>query len=170
MPRTKKTPAVKNTTKTKDQEALLEFEEFVSRKPQKSNNRIWMFFTLLILVVLLGIAWAFTWNADNLKKEYKFKAVYLENDQVYYAKVVREDSQNIYLDDVYYIQVEQQTIPAQEEGADPTVVSVPVLVKRGQEIHQPTGWMQLNRDKVIAIEEIGSDSEVLKEINRQEAK
>lgn len=162
-----KSPAPK---KSKDDESLLEFEQFITKKPKKTNNRLWLFITLIFVVIILSFAWFFTSNSKDLQKEYKFKAIYLENDQVYYAKVVKEDALNIYLDDVYYIQMQEKSIPSEEEGGEPSVVSVPVLIKRGQELHQPTGWMQLNRDKVIAVEEIGENSEILKEINKQEAK
>jgi len=160
-----KTPIIK---KTKDDESLSEFASFVSQTPKKRKGRAWLAITLIVVIILLATAWFFSWRSVSWQKEYKFKAIYLDNDQVYYAKVVREDSLSIYLDDVYYIQMEEQTIPATEEGAEAQKVSVPVLVKRGQELHQPTGWMQLNRDKVIAVEEIGLESEILKEINRQE--
>ena len=93
----------------------------------------------------------------------------MENGQTYYAKVAKEDALNIYLSDVYYIQIEQQAVQPEgevKEGEEPQVVEVPVLIKRGQELHKPQGLMQINRSKLVAIEEIGADSEILKEIER----
>ena len=103
-----------------------------------------------------------------MQKESKYQAIFLDSSQVYFAKVVKEDSLSVYLSDVYYIQTETQVIPATEEDGQDQVVEVPILIKRGGELHQPSGWMQINRDKIISIEEIGVESEVLKEILRQE--
>ena len=99
----------------------------------------------------------------------EYQAIFLDNQQVYFAKVVKEDAMSVYLEDVYYIQTQQQVIPATEEGAEDTVKEVPVLVKRGQELHQPSGWMQINRDKIVSIEQIGAESEILKEIEKVKA-
>jgi hypothetical protein len=152
--------------KNREDDALMEFEHFVSQKPSNNKSKSWLALTLVILIVVLGAAWLFTAKVEKLEKEYKFKAIYLDNGQTYYAKVVKEDSLNVYLDDVYYIQIEQQAVPSEEEGVDPQIVDVPVLIQRGQELHRPEGLMQINRVKLIAIEEIGDQSQILAEIER----
>lgn len=166
---TKKATKPRATKKAKDEETLLEFEEFVSQKTTNSGNgrgKGYLAMTLIFIIIVLGALWMFMSKGAKLEVDAKFKAVYLENGQTYYAKVVKEDALNIYLDDIYYIQTEQTTIPAEEEDGEPQVISVPVLVKRGGELHRPEGWMQVNRDKLLAIEEIGPDSEILAEIER----
>jgi len=167
----KKTTKKSSASTAKDPaEELMEFEHFVSRQPSRSNSgKSWLFITLFIIIVVLAGALMYTSQNKNLAVVHKFKAIALDNNQVYYAKVVKEDSLNIYLEDVYYIKVEQQIIPAQEEGQEDQTVEVPILVKRGDELHRPNGLLQINRDKVVAIEEIGADSEILKEIQRQES-
>jgi len=172
MPVKKTTPAARTRkaaakpVASREEEALMEFEQFVSHKPSNNRGKSWLALTLIILIAILGSAWLFTSKVETLEKDYKFKAIYLDNGQTYYAKVVNEDSLNVYLDEVYYIQIEQQTIPAQEEDAEPQIVEVPVLIKRGQELHRPEGLMQINRTKLIAIEEIGAESQILTEIER----
>lgn len=147
---------------------LMDFDQFVARTPKKSGNKTWIFVVLvLIILALLGSVLFF--SKDKFVKEVRFKTVVLDNGQVYFAKVVKEDALNIFLSDVYYIQTEQQVIPATEEDGEDQVKEVPVLIKRGQELHQPSGLMQVNRDKVVSIEEIGANSEILKEIERQAA-
>jgi len=158
--------AIAKELTTQEEDALMDFEQFVSKRPSNNRGKTWLALTLIVVIFLLGAAWLFMSRVDNASKEYKFKAVYLDNGQTYYAKVVKEDALNIYLDDVYYIQIEKQTIPATEEGAEDQTVDVPVLIKRGQELHRPEGLMQINRDKLVAIEEIGPDSQILTEINR----
>ena len=144
-------------------EELMDFDQFVNEEPK--NNKSWVAIILLvIIVVLVGILLS-VYKGD-LDKEFKYKAIYLDNNQVYYAKVVREDAISIYLDDVFYIQTQQQTVPAEEGEEEPQVVNVPVLIQRGDEFHKPEGLLQINRDKLIAIEEIGEGSEILMEIER----
>lgn len=151
----------------KDNDTLMEFEQFVASKPNNSNKgKAWLAATLVIFIILLSIAWISFSNVETMEKEHKFKAIYLENGQTYYAKIVKEDSLNIYLDEVYYIQMEQQVIPSEEEDAEPQLIEVPVLIKRGQELHRPEGLMQINRSKLVAAEEIGAESEILAEIER----
>tara|TARA_B100001964_G_C13766289_1_gene394059 strand:- start:7 stop:507 length:501 start_codon:yes stop_codon:yes gene_type:complete len=144
-------------------EELMDFDQFVNEEPK--NNKSWVAIILLvIIVVLVGILLS-VYKGD-LDKDFKYKAIYLDSNQVYYAKVVREDALSIYLDDVFYIQTQQQTIPPQEEEGEAQVVNVPVLIQRGEEFHKPEGLLQINRDKLIAIEEIGEGSEILLEIER----
>lgn len=171
MPRakitTKKTASPK--TPKKDEEALVDFEQFLAQSPTKSrnNNKNWLFITLLVIIVILGGAFVYLSKNTKVEKDSGFKAVYIDNgdnDQVYYAKVVREDAHYIYLDDVYYIEVFQQVVPSEDEDAEPQVVPVRSLVPRNTD-----GYTQVNRDKVIVIEEVSPDSEVMKEINRIES-
>ncbi|MBT4517025.1 MAG: hypothetical protein HOC78_03955 [Candidatus Komeilibacteria bacterium] len=150
----------------KNEDALMEFEHFVAQKPQSNRGKSWLALTFVIIIFLLGAAWLFMSKVETMEKEYKFKAIYLDNGQTYYAKVVKEDALNVYLDEVYYIQIEQQVVPAEEEDVEPQMVDVPILIKRGQELHRPEGLMQINRSKLIAIEEIGAESQILSEINR----
>ena len=169
MPPTKRTPARRPAvSKSNNPEELMEFESFVSQRPKANKQgKAWMIITLLILIIVLaGALWFVKQPNSNFVKDTNLKAVALDNGQVYYAQVVQEDSLNIYLDDVYYIQTEQRVIPAQDEDSEDQVVNVPVLVKRGDELHKPTGLLQINRDRVVGIETIGQDSEILIEINR----
>ena len=154
--------------KVEESEDLMDFEQFVSRKSPSHKNKTWLVVTLIVLIVLLSGA-VYSLSQTSLQKELKYQAVFLDNGQVYFAKVVKEDTLSVYLEDVYYIQTESQIIPSQEEGVEDQIVEVPVLIKRGGELHQPSGRTQLNRDKIISIEEIGENSEILTEIQRQES-
>lgn len=160
-------PTKKTTTKktVEPTEELMEFDQFVSQTPKSSGGRSWLALTIIVIIIIL--AGAVYWlNQGQLGKEIKYKSVFLDNGQIYFAKVVKEDSLNLYLDDVFYIQTQQQLIPATEEGQEDQVVDVPSLVKRGTEYHQPQGLLQINRDRMVSMEEIGPDSEIMKEIQR----
>ena len=164
----KKTKATTTRSKPAKEDDLIDFEQFVSSKEPRSKGKAWLLVTLIVVIIALAGALFFS-SQGNLQKEHKYQAVFLDSGQVYFAKVIKEDALSVYLEDVYYIQTESQIIPSQEEDGQDQVVEVPVLIKRGSELHQPSGWMQLNRDKIISIEEIGADSEVLKELQRQES-
>ncbi|PIR07132.1 MAG: hypothetical protein COV55_01735 [Candidatus Komeilibacteria bacterium CG11_big_fil_rev_8_21_14_0_20_36_20] len=156
----------KPVNKVESKEELLDFEQFVSQKPMVHRGKGWLFATLIVVIIVLASIVYFMMQSTSLQKELKFKVVYMDNGQVYYAKIVKEDSLNLYLDDVYYIQTQQQTVPSEVEGEEPQVVNVPVLMARSQEWHQPQGYLQINRDKVVAIDEIGQDSEIYQEIQK----
>jgi hypothetical protein len=148
-----------------EQDTLLEFEQFVTQKPASYNrNRTWLPVFLIIIIVILAGAILLVSKTTQLQKETKYKAVVFDNGLVYYGKIVKEDALNIYMSDIYYIQEEQRTIPAVDSKSQPTTETVPVLIQRGQELHQPVGWSQINRDRVFAIEEIGPTSPILTEI------
>ena len=169
MPPTKRAPLRRPAgSKSNDPEELMEFESFVSQRPKNSKHgKGWMMVTLLILIIVLAAALWFVKQPDgNFVKDANFKAVALDSGQVYYAKVANEDALNIYLSDVYYIQTEQRVIPAEDEDSEDQVIEVPVLIKRGEELHKPTGLLQINRDRVVGIETIGQESEILIEIQR----
>ena len=163
MPRTTKRVTKKPTPVTKDE--FTEFDSFVTKRPS-SNNKSWLAITLVVIIVALVGVLLFMNSNKGLEKELSYKSVLLDTGQVYYAKVVKEDALNFYLDDVYYIQTQQKTIPSQEEDEEDQVVQVPVLVHRGEELHKPQGLLRINRSKVVLIEEIGEESEIVLEINR----
>ncbi|PLX26050.1 hypothetical protein C0580_00735 [Candidatus Parcubacteria bacterium] len=175
MPQAKKTTTKrtsKSSAKKDPTEELMEFEQFVSRKPQAINNRGkgWLLATLFVIIIFLLAALFYTSQNKNLAVEQEFRTVILDDNQAYYAKIVKEDALYIYLDDVYYTRWDQQVIPATEEGEEDRTEEVLVLVKRGEEaLHRPSGLLQINRDKVIAIEDIGKDSDVYKIIMERES-
>ena len=162
---------IKKTTstarKSEDREELMDFDDFVARAPkQKSGSKTWLALTLLVVIIVLGLAVFLVPTKFKMTKNLQYQTIVLDNGQVYFAKVAKEDALSIYLEDVYYIQTQQQVVPATEEGKEDTVKEVPVLIKRGQELQQPVGWLQVNRSKLVSIEQIGPDSEILKEIQK----
>ena len=166
MPRAKTTVASKAASKNSAD--LMDFDQFVSQKVSsksaKKSYNLLAYILVIIVLLLLGMMW---WSMEKSSKPASvlaYQVVYLNNNQYYYAKVAKEDANYIYLDDVYYLQTEQRTIPAEKDGDEAQIVSVPVLVHRGQEVHQPTGFLKISRDQVVAIEEIGTGSEIYKEI------
>lgn len=157
----------------KSQEDLWEFEQFVNKSGYVQAGRRQpglLILILLIIIVLLGALMFYTSRLDQPTADLKHKAIYLDTGQVYYAKVVKQDELNIYLDDVYYVQPQEQTLPSSEEGGEPQTITVPTFVSRSSEAHRPSGWLEINREKVVAMEELAPDSPVLTEIEKLKSK
>lgn len=174
MPPVKRSALAATPNKNESVDRVSEFESFVTPRPQKFSRPSGKVSILIIVIILLIFSawWFFGRNLHFNKSTVnnpEFKAIALDNGQIYYAQIVKKDDEMIYLTEVYYIQSEQRTVPAEEEGGEDQTVNVPVLVKRGQELHKPTGYLELNRDRVVGIETIGQDSEIYQEIQRLQA-
>jgi hypothetical protein len=89
-----------------------------------------------------------------------YAAVLLDNNQLYYGKLVDAGSGFPELTDVYYIlsQVNQETKEVKK-----------VLVRRGNEFHGPDR-MFLNEHHIVLIEPVGANSEVAKLIEEDKKK
>lgn len=102
-------------------------------------------------------------SGDNISD---YSAVFLTNGQVYFGKLYAGDDKNIDLKDIFYLQVNQQIQPDQQESTkqnteDPNIV----LVKLGEELHGPNDRMLINRDQVLFTESLKKDSKVVTAIN-----
>lgn len=90
-----------------------------------------------------------------------YQAVFLVNGQVYFGQLSGQGSQFMSLTDVYYLQVNQALQPAEEGATQTPDIS---LVKLGGELHGPTDEMLINRDQVLLIEDLKTDSNVVRAI------
>lgn len=93
-----------------------------------------------------------------------WQAVFLSNGQVYFGHLTDQSSQFATLTDIYYLQVDQQT--DLQKGKDTTAQQPKLtLIKLGNELHGPVDKMTLNRDHVLFIEDMKSDSKVVTAIS-----
>ncbi len=123
----------------------------------------------IVLVALYAVS-AFTpLNILGINKQAtsdNWKAVFLSNGQVYFGRIANERSNPVVLSDIYYLQVTQ---PLQQvgEGQQPAVASQPQLslVKLGNELHGPEDQMRINKEHILFIEDLKSDSRVVEAIN-----
>jgi len=163
----KKSPL--RSSMTEDMSASIDqFPEFGARPRVTPRGTSRPSLTVWIIAVIIGIAvgggfWAFKqgWLTTSTAG---VQAIFLENGQVYFGKIVSESSSEVKLTDVYYIQVQDQVQPATTEGGQPTTISVPTLTKRGAELHKPFGVLRLNRQHIVAIENVGADSQVAQQM------
>ena len=95
-----------------------------------------------------------------------YQAVFLSNGQVYFGKLLRQSSQYPTLREVYYLQITQPPQPILEGTTPPANINV---VKLGGELHGPTDEMRINRDHILFIENLKSDSRVVQAIEQFKA-
>lgn len=147
-----------------------------------NNKKSWII--LLIVLVLLVIAGFMIFGGPNIgsltapipaastaAESSAYQAVFLVNGQVYFGKLSDQSSQFITLRDIYYLQIPQTIQPTQTKkgGSVPAVNSDPQLIKFGGELHGPSDEMRINRDQVLLLEDLRSDSNVVKAIENYQA-
>ncbi len=94
-------------------------------------------------------------------KSSDYQAVFLVNNQVYFGKITNSlSSQFVELEDIYYLH--QQVQPTTKKNPDPEPILS--LIKLGAELHGPTDKMYINRDQILLVEDLRSDSNVVKSI------
>lgn len=127
-----------------------------------------VFVVLLFSLTVLAIALATLFyvgrqrEAGFVNKD-RVQAVFLTNGQVYFGKVKDVNAQYVDLQDVYYLNSQQQGSESDENKADATTFS---LVKLGCELHGPADQMIINRDQISFWENLKSDGKVAKAIDQ----
>lgn len=139
-----------------------EVEKEVKVKKRKFNWKI--FILIIVAIVIIGGIYFWYWKKTvKLGEKGSVQAVFLVNGQVYFGRIVKQTRSWIVLKDVYYLRIQQLST---EEGEEPK--SQPTLVKLGNELHKPTDEMKINRDQILFVENLASDSPVAKTIKAAE--
>ena len=93
--------------------------------------------------------------ADSSERQ----AVFWTNGQVYFGFVAKTDEPLIMIKDVYYLKTQDLLKASAEEKKKIS------LVKLGNELHAPKDEILVNRDQVLFIEKMNTDSKVNQAIN-----
>lgn len=136
-------------------------------QPQASNVSrpgIWRFIILLIVIVSLSVAWL-GYQSNWWRPMQGWQAVFLSNGQVYFGNVTSLNPDTVVLKKIYYLQT-SGTLQAGGEQQPKDLA----LVKLGSELHGPTDEMRINRDQILFIETLKSDSKVVKAIEQFSSK
>jgi hypothetical protein len=115
----------------------------------------------LAIVSWLGVRAVGSLMADSAVKGKQYQAVFLTNGQVYFGKVSRVDASYVKLQDIYYLQVQQQVQPKDQNSSQQPQVS---LAKLGGELHGPEDVMYISRSQVLFWENLKDDGKVTKAI------
>ena len=132
-----------------------------------NSSKVQILLTALVgvLCVILIIGSFYFWFATRslIDTEDSYQAVFLSNGQVYFGNIVKENRSEIHMNNVYYLQVQQQLREESNEnkGAAQPDLS---LVKLGNELHAPKDAMFINRKHVLFVENLKDDSTVVKAI------
>jgi|TARA_B100001971_G_C18107352_1_gene492261 hypothetical protein len=117
---------------------------------------------VIVLVVVIVIA-SYMWLSQSSLSSYKedWQAVFLTNGQVYFGNIVGQNTAEVIVKDIYYLQVTrplQQTGEGEQQANPQGELS---LVKLGNELHGPTDSMFINRDHVLFVEDLKDGSNVV---------
>lgn len=124
-----------------------------------------LLFSLTILAVAIASLFYFgkEHEANYVNKD-RVQAVFLTNGQVYFGKVADINSKYVDLQDIYYLNSQQQ--PETSEGTSENQTTSFSLVKLGCELHGPNDQMIINREQVSFWENLSSDGKVAKAIEQ----
>lgn len=137
-----------------------------SRAPKGGGSSFGM-----LLLVIVFVAAGYFWIQQTSLSSYEedWQAAFLTNGQVYFGQVKKQNRVELVLNDVYYLQVTrplQQTAEGEQQANPQGELS---LVKLGNELHGPTDSMVINREHVLFVEDLKSDSNVVTAINNYKA-
>jgi hypothetical protein len=141
------------------------------KKDRFKNNPLWLrviwvvlLFSATIVVVALVALLYLGGGSKEAKQinEQKYQAVFLTNGQVYFGKLTDINSSYADLRGIFYLNVNQQVQPRENEQAQNNIT----LVKLGCELHGPNDQMVINRDQVTFWENLKSDGQVAKAIDQ----
>ncbi|MGI9027936.1 MAG: hypothetical protein ACR2FM_03815 [Candidatus Saccharimonadales bacterium] len=120
--------------------------------------------TVLLVAVLLSLVFAKDVGSreQGFVKDDKFQAVFLNGGQVYFGKINDLNSKYLQMSNIYYLRVNQQVQPDQQNNAN--AANDISLVKLGCELHGPEDSMVINREQVIFWENLKTDGQVAKAV------
>lgn len=127
----------------------------------KTIRRFFKFLLLIAVVSVVVIGFIYVYeNYLTGNNSDTYSAVFLSNGQVYFGKIKENNSKEIILDNVFYLQSNNQSAVSGQsiQGSQFT------LVKLGNELHGPTDELFINKQNVLFYEYLRSDSQVVQSI------
>lgn len=118
---------------------------------------------LLLSAVSLWLATGNYKNAETKQVNTKeYQAVFLANSQVYFGKIINLNSKFVVLNDVFYIENQQNSSDSKNTTTNNTNYT---LRKLGvTELHKPENRMVINRDQVTFWENLQDSGQVVTKI------
>lgn len=134
----------------------------------KRFNGIWLerssvllLFSIAIIILAIAALTFFSGNTESKAiKKNAYQAVFLNNGQVYFGNIQSLSDKFIDLQNIYYLQTNNQNSSDQSSSSNNNVS----LVKLGCELHAPYDQMVINRDQVIFWENLKDSGQVVKAI------
>lgn len=99
-------------------------------------------------------------GGNNQIKSDQYQAVFLTDGQIYFGKLASLDDDYVVLEDIYYLQVQQEVQPDTSE----TPQSQISLAKLGNELHGPEDKMFINASQILFWENLKVEGQVTQAI------
>jgi len=113
-----------------------------------------------VLIVAVCVVYYLV-NGGSQVDSSKYQAVFLNNNQVYFGKLHSYGTDHPYLTNVWYIQT-PATSSSSSSASQSSQLQLQQLTKS---VHGPEDEMILNKSQVLFVENLASDSQVVKLIN-----
>lgn len=136
------------------------------RQPGKhGQKKLIMCVVIIVIIAALVAGFLFMKKGSQFAdvKKNQYQAVFLTNGQVYFGKIAGGDEKVVKLTDIYYLQVQQNVQPA-EENKDESDKSQISMAKLGDELHGPEDTMFIQRDQVLFWENLKDSGKVVQAI------
>lgn len=141
-----------------------------TQKKKKCCNYILpLIYLVIVLALLCGAAkvYIISKQFEQSMADNTYQAVFLTNGQVYFGQLAPLHRGYFELNNVYYLQVNQELQPQDAETETQANQQKFSLVKLGNELHQPQSDMVINKEHILFWENLRTDSQVLKTILEQ---
>lgn len=133
------------------------------KSKDSSLGKFAMFALVILAILFLPFVAGFIKEKFFVDKSFgentDYYAVFLENSQVYFGKIISRSNEEIVLKDVYYLQ-------AGSEANTNLNNQQFTLVKLGQELHGPMDEMFINTKSILFYERLRPNSKVVESINK----
>ena len=144
------------------QESFSEVASATAKKPGIVGKLLVISLIVVSIAVTAFVGMAIfndTSTEADLVKTDQYQAVFLSDGQIYFGKIKDVQAEFLVLEDIYYLQVEQQVQP--ERGNDDQQAQPRVsLAKLGNELHGPEDQMFISRLQVLFWENLKGDGQV----------
>lgn len=135
-------------------------DSFVKKEPSRGKGKqtigiiLGIIFLFLFVVFFVFLFLRLQMN-DLQSRETDYQAVFLDNGQVYFGKLVEKRGDFYRLKEVYYVQ----------QGAANLQLDMDFkILKLGNEVHGPEDFMDINQQHILFVEDMKSDSKVVQAI------
>jgi hypothetical protein len=125
----------------------------LTHRPVLRNSGIAI--VVFLLAVLFTQWWDFTVPAFGRAQ---YQAVFLANGQTYFGRYYDRLGAYAKIEDVYYLQ--------QVQGSDPNAAPDTKILRRGQELHEPTSRMLIPKSAILFVEDLTDASPIAQFMQR----
>ncbi|PIS07279.1 hypothetical protein COT79_00090 [Candidatus Berkelbacteria bacterium CG10_big_fil_rev_8_21_14_0_10_43_14] len=123
---------------------------------------------LIVIALALGAKYSDKIPGAN-KNSQKYMAVTLDNGLIYFGNLKNKTSQYVTLENAYFAQQNAEWVKPEDRKKDQEYNQPQYLLTKvgDTEVYGPDSTMKINRDHILLIQDLKSDSQVIKTINSQ---